>query len=177
MIISLIAALNEQRAIGIKGLMPWHISEDLKYFKAVTEHHVVIMGRRTFESIGSSPLPNRRNIVLSKTLFEGALTLNLKDSALSSASFCAVPSLKEALALCTDEDEVFVIGGGCLYAQALPLADKLYLTAVKMPVAGADVFFPAFDKQEFEIEREDPWQFSAKDHIPYRFLVLRRKRP
>lgn len=176
MIVSLIAALNEERAIGINGAMPWHISEDLKYFKAVTQHHAVIMGRRTFESVGSRPLPNRHNIVLSRTLSSDDLNFGLQDSAGSETRLSLVSNLEEALALCAGQSEVFVMGGGKLYSQALPLADKLYLTEVKMQVDGADTFFPAFDESEFEVEKEGPWQHSAKGLIPYRFLVLRRKR-
>ena len=121
----LIAAVNAKRVIGVDGRLPWHISDDLKRFKLLTTGHTVLMGRKTFESIGR-PLPNRRNAVLSSHPLSGVETFASLDSAL------------EAL---KGEEKVFVIGGGQLYAQTLECADELLLTIVENECDG-DTFFP-----------------------------------
>jgi dihydrofolate reductase len=124
----LIAALNAKRVIGIDGKLPWHISDDLKRFKKLTTGHTVLMGRKTFESMGK-PLPNRRNVVLSSRPVPGVETYH---------------SLDAALAALKDEEKVFVIGGGHLYAQTLECADELLLTFVDNPISG-DTYFPPFE--------------------------------
>lgn len=130
--VTLIAALDRQRAIGRNGNMPWHLPADLKRFKALTLGKPVLMGRKTAVSIGRS-LPGRRNLVLTRKMqapYAGQET---------------VASLNAAIAACADADELMVIGGGELYAQTLPLASRLYLTWVDTEVEAADTFFPAFD--------------------------------
>lgn len=125
----LIAALNLKRVIGVNGHLPWHISEDLKRFKLLTTGHTVLMGRRTFESIGRS-LPNRRNIVLASRPISGIETF---------------PSLDTALDALKCEEKVFVVGGGYLYACTLERADVLLLTIVENECDG-DTFFPPYEE-------------------------------
>lgn len=151
--ISIIVAVAENGVIGDKNALLWHISEDLKHFKALTTGHPVVMGRRTFESLGR-PLPNRRNVVITRqeVEFPGCETVH---------------SLAEALALFSEEEEVFVIGGAQIYAEALPLADCFYLTRVMHAYEG-DTRFPAWNESEwrlvasesFPCGRDFPWPFA-----------------
>lgn len=131
MLISLIVAMAENRVIGRDNQMPWHLPADLRHFKSVTLGKPVIMGRKTFESIGR-PLPGRRNLVISRNTewqADGVETVN---------------SLDAALALVNAHDEVMIIGGGQLYRDALPLAHRLYLTHIELNVDDADTWFPDF---------------------------------
>lgn len=155
MAISLIVAAAENNAIGKDNALLWHLSADLKRFKALTSGHPVIMGRKTFESIGK-PLPNRRNIVISRSL-----------SALDGCE--VVASVEEALALVNDGEEAFIIGGGSVYRTLWQKAARLYLTAVKTRLEG-DTFIPEIRPEEWkEISRED---FSAdeKNEFGYSFI-------
>ena len=129
-----IAAMSLNRVIGAGNKIPWHLPEDFKWFKQTTTGHLIVMGRRTFESIGK-PLPNRETIVLSRSPFRhpGVKTIR---------------SLDEVSAL-AGEREVFICGGAQVYAQALPLCSDLYLTRVKRAVEG-DTFFPPFEDR-FEL--------------------------
>lgn len=124
----IIAAVNKRRVIGKGGRLPWHISDDLRRFKQLTTGHAVLMGRKTFESIGR-PLSKRRNVVLSRRPLPEVETYS---------------SLEEALNALEGESQVFVIGGGELYRQTLPLADELFLTIVDNEMDG-DVFFPPYE--------------------------------
>lgn len=161
MTFSLIAALAKNRVIGQDGDIPWRIPEDWQHFKRVTMGKPVIMGRRTFESIGQ-PLPGRTNIVVTRNPefdVEGVTVTH---------------SLKEAIDKAEVEkaDELFVIGGNQLYAEAFGKADRLYLTYVDKEVEG-DTFFPEFDKREWrELERHD--HYSAKAEVAFSFVTLER---
>jgi dihydrofolate reductase len=126
--LAIIAAVARNRGIGKGGKLPWHISDDLKRFKGLTTGNAVLMGRKTFASIGR-PLPNRRNVVLSRTPVPGVETY---------------PSLATALEALEDEEWVFVIGGGDVYRQLLDRADRLYLTMVDGDV-DADTYFPEYE--------------------------------
>jgi dihydrofolate reductase len=132
-----IAAMSLNRVIGAGGKIPWHLPEDFKWFKKTTTGHIVVMGRKTFESIGK-PLPNRETIVLSRSLVEhpGVRTVSGLDQ----------------VALANEARQVFICGGAQVYAQALPLCSDLYLTLVKRTVEG-DVFFPPFEDQ-FQLVEE-----------------------
>jgi len=154
MIISLIAAMDRNRVIGIKNGLPWHLPEDFKHFKSVTMGKPVIMGRKTYESIGR-PLPGRRNIVVSTSGFsiEGVDT---------------VSSLEEALVLVADVDEVMVIGGASIYAQTLPLANRLYITHVNTEVEG-DAWFPEIDSNVWNMVEQQ--SFAADSKNPYDFTI------
>jgi dihydrofolate reductase len=136
----LIAAVASNGVIGAAGRLPWHLPEDLKHFKALTSGHPVIMGRRTWESLGKA-LPGRENIVVTRK----------RDYEAPGA--CIASSLVAALALCADAPDAFVIGGGQLYAEALAYADVLVLTEIQRPFEG-DARFPEFDRNDWrEVER------------------------
>jgi dihydrofolate reductase len=164
--ISLIAALSTNRVIGRDNALPWKISADLKRFKALTLGHPIIMGRKTFESIGR-PLPGRLNLVISRSAGSrpwGAGT--------EGPFWCA--SLKEALSTAQKQpapaSEVFVIGGAEIYQQALPWADRLYLTLIHQEFDG-DAYFPAWARESYrEIEREN----RNEGDLSYSFVTLER---
>ncbi len=164
--LALIVAIAENHVIGINNNLPWHLSEDLKYFKRVTMGKPIIMGRKTFESIGR-PLPGRTNIVVTRNADYQAESIKV------------VHGLKQALELCESIavvdgcEEAMVIGGAELYQQALPLADRLYLTEVHADVEG-DAFFPELEFSDWqEVGRET---FSAVEPNPYdySFVILER---
>src|SRR6185436_13379778 len=129
--VSLIAAMAENRVIGRDGGLPWRLPDDLRRFKELTVDHTIIMGRKTFDEI-KRPLDNRRNVVITR------------NPDFRPHGVTVVPSFKEALALGATEDEVFVIGGGEIFAKALPFADRIYLTLVHAQVEG-DTVFPHFE--------------------------------
>jgi dihydrofolate reductase len=150
--ISIIAALDEKNGIGLKGKLPWHISKDLKRFKSLTLGHCVIMGRKTFESIGKA-LPNRKNIVITK------------QSGISAKNVSIVNSLEEALEK-AGKGEVFIIGGGEVFKQAIGKADKLYLTKVQGDFK-CDTFFP-----DYSGFRQISEQKGESDGVKYSFVEL-----
>lgn len=142
MIVSLIAAMARNRVIGRDNALPWHIPADLRRFRDLTLGHTVIMGRKTYESIGK-PLPGRRTVVVTRQ--EGYAV----------PGCIVVHSLEAALAAADCADEVFICGGGELYAEALPLAERIYLTVVSLEVAG-DAVFPELPPGTFvETGREE----------------------
>jgi dihydrofolate reductase len=150
--ISLIAAMARNRVIGRDNQLPWRLPEDLKRFKALTMGHPVVMGRKTYESIGK-PLPGRLNLVLTRGPWSGPAGTD---------GPVPVVSLDQAIerARATGTDEIFVIGGGQVYELAMPLADRLYLTLVDGEHAG-DAYFPQWDEASFrEIERDERQGFS-----------------
>ncbi|MDY0200371.1 MAG: dihydrofolate reductase [Bacteroidales bacterium] len=158
--ISVIVAVAEDNVIGANNNLIWHISDDLKRFKALTTGHSIIMGRKTFESIGR-PLPNRQNIVVSR------------NPNLEIEGCTVVPSLQAAFALSAKESEVFVIGGGELYRQALPLASKLYLTKVHKAFEG-DTFFPDISMDEWREVYTEKGKPTDTDGLEFTFINLER---
>lgn len=158
--ISLIAALAANHVIGHNNKMPWRLPADLQYFRATTMGKPVIMGRKTFESIGK-PLHGRQNIIVTRNpayQVEGAVVAH---------------SVAEALAAAVGAEEVMVIGGAQIYEELLPEADRLYLTLVQAEFEG-DTYFPTFDAQEWrEVWREDHTP-DEKNPYPYSFLILDR---
>lgn len=143
-LIALVVGAAENNVIGNKGDMPWKVSADLKKFKETTTGKPIIMGRKTFESIGR-PLPNRRNIVVTR------------NAAWSAQGAETAQSLPAAIALAEHEPEIMVIGGGEMYAQALPIADRIYLTRIHASPEG-DTWFPAL--------AEDIWQKTRAEKLP-----------
>jgi len=139
--LSIIVAIANNQVIGINNALPWHLPEDLKHFRRLTTGHHIIMGRKTYESLGRL-LPERTTVIVTRNRdykLEGALIAH---------------SLEAAVALCQNDDEVFLIGGAELYQDALKVADKLYITEVDLTVEG-DAFFPVFDLNLWqEISRE-----------------------
>ena len=154
--------MDRARVIGVGNKMPWHLPDELKRFRSVTSGYPVVMGRKTFESIGR-PLPNRRNIVITRQ--PGYV-----------APGCEVaPSLTDGLELVGND--AFVIGGGEIYAQALPLANRLYLTYVDTEVAGGDTRFPQVDPAEWrEVERERH-EADERHAFAFTYVTLERVRP
>ncbi|MCM2359136.1 MAG: dihydrofolate reductase [Geobacteraceae bacterium] len=155
--ISLIAAMAENRVIGRNGAIPWDLPADRRRFRGLTWGHPVIMGRRTFESIGH-PLAGRRNIVLTRQpgyRVEGCVVVH---------------DLRSALEAAAEADEIFVIGGGELYREALPLAERIYLTIVHVTAAG-DVLFPELPAGEF-VEKE---RREVRDAISCDFVIYERR--
>lgn len=161
-VVSLVAAMAENRVIGRDGGLPWRLPDDLRRFKRFTVDHTVIMGRRTFEEI-RRPLANRRNVVISR------------DPAFRPGGVTVVPSLREALALGATEDEVFVIGGGEIYRLALPVADRLLLTLVHAEVEG-DTTFPAFEDQGWVLAEEEHHPADARHAHGFTFRRYERVR-
>lgn len=166
MLLSAIVAMNAERAIGQNGAIPWHLPVDLKYFKATTTGHCVLMGRKTWESLGR-PLPNRTNIVVTR------------QTGLSLPSCTVVNSLSAAISVARElgETEAFVIGGGELYREALPLLDRLYVTEVDCPAPRADVFFPDWDEREWILESRNFFKKDEKNPFDCVFSCWTRNRP
>lgn len=139
MAISIIAAIGRNNELGKGNDLVWHFKEDMRFFKETTTGNTVVMGRKTFESLPHA-LPNRRNVVITKNadyVAEGAEV---------------VTGIEEAMKL-TENDNVFIIGGGTIYTAFMPYADKLYLTEIDAENKDADVFFPSFDKSEYNAEQ------------------------
>ena len=162
MIISLLVAMDEKRGIGKDGKLPWRLSSDLKRFRELTMGHHIIVGRKTFESIGK-PLPGRQTIVVTRNpdyKVEGCLIAG---------------SVQEAIELAVErgENEAFIIGGADAYAQALDVADRVYLTEVHAEVE-ADTFFPKFDQSAWT-EKESSYQpADEKNQHACTFRLLER---
>lgn len=156
--IAAIVAMSENRVIGKDNQLPWHLPADLKHFKQITMGKSILMGRKTFESIGHA-LPGRKNIIITR-------------DAMYYAKDCLVfNSIDTALASLATEDEIFVIGGALLFQQMLPRIQHLYLTIIHQQFAG-DVFFPEFDMQEWhEVKRED-YEADALNQYSYSFIEL-----
>lgn len=157
--ITIVVAIASNYAIGKNNQLLWHLPKDLKHFKDITAGGTVIMGRKTFDSVGK-PLPKRRNIVITrKTVeIEGCEVVN---------------SVGAALALCKTEDEVFIVGGAEIYRQTMPLVNRIYLTIVHHSFE-ADTFFPEIDYKEWkEIEKEDH-ETDEKHQFAYSFITLER---
>ena len=158
MIISLIAVLGKNNEIGKGNELLCYLPSDLKRFKGITMGHTVIMGRKTFESLPNGSLPNRRNIVISRNP-----ELKIKGAEIYS-------SLDFALLKSINEIEVFIIGGAQIYEQALPFADKLYLTRIHASFPEADVFFPQINWNIWKETGREAFQSDEKNPYPFTFL-------
>lgn len=155
----IIAAMAANRVIGRNGAIPWHIPEELQWFKAATMGHTLIMGRKTHESIGR-PLPGRTTVVISR------------DSNRCFPGCSTTQSLAQALNLCGGHEKVFIAGGAQIYSQALPLTDTIYLSVLDQAFAG-DTFFPLIPAQDFtEISRT-----AIPGPLPYTRIIYQRRRP
>ena len=162
--ISIIAAVAEDGAIGRENSLLWHISEDLKYFKRVTMGHPVIMGRKTFESIGR-PLPGRKNIVVSRSgNFNNPNVEKAED----------LETLLKSLRRKRKED-YFVIGGASIYASAMQYAHRLYITRVFAKAEKADAFFPEIEEDKWETIEESSVLHDGENNIDFQFIVYGRK--
>lgn len=157
--ITIIVAQAKNRAIGIDGALPWHLSADLKRFRQLTSGHTIIMGRKTWDSIGK-PLPNRHNIVITRTqdlVLEGAQT---------------VTSLKAAIQVASNELEKFIIGGAEIYNLALPIVDTIEMTLIHQDIQG-DTYFPPVDSNIWEVSEHSEHQDDASG-LGYSFVTYKR---
>ena len=157
--VSIIVAIAQNGTIGDKNSLLWHIKEDMRFFRTTTSGHPVIMGRKTFESLGSKPLPKRTNIVITRAdrEFDGALTAH---------------SLQEAIRMAGDDPEIFIMGGAQIYREALNVADRMYITHVERDYDG-DTSFPEIDYSQWRLvdvvrhergeEYESPFEFRTYD--------------
>lgn len=162
MILSLIAGIGKNNELGKDNQLLWNLPNDMKFFRETTSGHPVIMGRKTFESIGR-PLPKRRNIIITR------------DATYMREGIEVVHSIDEALALFANtNEEIFVIGGAEIYKQSLPFADKLYITEVEKEF-DADAFFPAFDKTHWIESSRDSRSADEQHEVPYAFVTYIKK--
>lgn len=164
MILTHVTAMSQNRVIGTQNKLPWHIPEDLKFFRDTTRGHIMIMGRKTFDSIGGKPLPQRFHIVISRQDLQSTHPL-----------VKYVKTLEEAIEVAKTltpqwGDEVFIVGGGEIYKQSLPVTDKIYLTVIYQDFEG-DTYYPELPEAQFELvaksDRTEPVRFS--------FLTYQRK--
>lgn len=164
MIISAIAAMSSNRVIGVENQLPWHLPADMKYFMRTTRGHHVIMGRKTFESMGV-PLKNRTNIIITRDMFYSA------------SGIMVTHSLREALEIprVHEEQEVFIIGGAEIYKLALPVLDRIYLTEIDLEVENGDAFFPMFESSEWKIISEEKHDPDIKNQYSYTFKIFEKQ--
>lgn len=158
--LSAIAAMDQNRVIGLNNALPWHLPADLAHFKAITTGHPILMGRKTHESIGR-PLPNRTNIVLTR------------DPHYTAAGVVVVHSLDEAIAACPADEEIFIIGGAELYALALPKISRLYLTLIDHAFPG-DTTFPPLPETEWQAISRETHAPDEKNAYGFAFVTLER---
>jgi dihydrofolate reductase len=158
--VSIIVAIAQNGTIGDKNSLLWHIKEDMRFFRTTTSGHAVIMGRKTFESLGSKPLPKRKNIVITRADrdFEGAFTAH---------------SLEEAIAMAEGDEEIFIIGGAQIYAEALSVADRMYITRVERDYEG-DTSFPDIDYSKWRLVSEERHERGEEFDAPFAFLCYDR---
>lgn len=162
--LSIIVAIGKNNVIGKDNKIPWKISADMKYFSKVTTGKTVLMGKKTYLSIVEKlgkPLPNRKNVVLSRTEKE--------------ISDCEVINELNDFVEKNKNEEIFVIGGASIYEQTLPLSDKLYITEIDCNIDG-DAFFPAFNKSDWNLVSEDKHSKDEKNKFDYNFKIYERKK-
>lgn len=160
MTLSIIVAIAKNHAIGKDNKLLWYLPNDLKHFKDVTTGHTVIMGRKTFDSVGK-PLPKRRNIVITR-------------QAISIEGCEVVPSVEAAIELCKTEDEVFIVGGAEIYRQSIPLTNRIYLTIIDQDFEG-DTFFPELNSDEWQEKDREDFEPDEKNKYKYSFITLERR--
>jgi dihydrofolate reductase len=162
-IVSIIVAIDERRAIGLRGAIPWRLPADLKKFKDLTWGHHILMGRKTFESIGK-PLPGRHTVIITR------------DRSYRAEGCLVAHSLKEALSIARErgETEAFVCGGAEVYKEALALADRIYLTEVRARVE-ADTFFPEWERDDWVAVESTAHDADEKNQYAFSFTRLVRR--
>jgi dihydrofolate reductase len=161
--ISIIVAVSEDWGIGKDNELLWHISEDLKRFKKLTSGNAVIMGKKTWESLPRRPLPGRKNIVVTDDPNE------------SIENSVTAYSIDDALDKCGPAEEIFIIGGGSIYRQFMPIADRLFITHVHKK-APADIFFPEIDRSVWEIIEKEEFKTDESNNIPYTYTIYERRK-
>lgn len=159
MIVSIVVAVSENHAIGKDNKLLWRLPRDLKHFKDITTGHTIIMGRKTYDSVGR-PLPNRRNIIITRQpiTIEGCEVVN---------------SLDAALALCRDEAEIFIVGGAEIYRQAMHLTNRIYLTLIHKNFEG-DTYFPDIKANTWKTIEQEDFEPDEKNPLPYSFITFER---
>ncbi|HLS23961.1 MAG TPA: dihydrofolate reductase [Pseudogracilibacillus sp.] len=161
--LAFIVAMDKNRVIGYKNDMPWHLPKDLQYFKERTTGHTIVMGRKTFESLGRV-LPNRKHVVLTRTEANFPEEVTVLHS---------ITSLLDYIEERKDE-KIFIIGGGNLFSQMLPYVDRMYITEIDEVFEG-DVYFPEFDKDEWKIISKEKGPKDQKNPYDYYYIVYERK--
>jgi dihydrofolate reductase len=161
--LTIIAAISENRVIGRDGGLPWHLPADLKRFKRLTTGRTVIMGRRTLDSIGGRPLPERRAIIVTRN----------RDLTVPGAT--VVHTIEDAIAAAPDDQEVFVLGGGEIYRVALPHTDRMELTIVHAEFEG-DTFFPEFDERDWQVVEDERHEPDNRHAYAFSFRTYERVR-
>ena len=162
--ISIIVAIDKNRAIGKRNNLPWHLPADLTHFKNLTTGHSIIMGRKTFDSIGRA-LPKRVNIVITN------------NSSFSADNVFRVSNMQEAIELAERSDwpgEIFVIGGGEIYKEAIVMADRLYVTEIDTEVPDADIFFPEIDHNIWKENKREDHVKDSRNEYGYSFVIYNR---
>jgi dihydrofolate reductase len=159
MIVTIVVAISENHVIGKDNKLLWYLPNDLKHFKNITTGHTVIMGRKTYESVGK-PLPKRRNVIITR-------------QAISIEGCEVVNSIEAALNFCAGEEEVFIVGGAEIYRQALQLTDRIYLTVVHKEFEG-DSFFPEISNAEWKVVFREDHDPDEKNLLPYSFVTYER---
>lgn len=161
--ISFVVTMDQNRVIGFNNDMPWHLPNDLRHFKNITTGHTIVMGRKTFDSIGRV-LPNRKHIVLTRS--EQSFPEEVE----------VVRNTDEILQYAKDHEaeEIFIIGGGELFKQMMPYVDKMYITLIEESFEG-DVFFPEFDESEWELIEKEKGEKDERNPYNYYFLTYERK--
>lgn len=161
MTISLIAAMSKERAIGANNQMLWHLPKELGHFKRTTLNKTVLMGRKTYESLGK-PLPNRRNVILTR------------EQGLHIEGCEIVHSVEEALQKYGEDEELMITGGGEIYKLFMPIADRLYLTKVDVNIANADAYFPEFDEAEYQLTSSEFVEKDEKNKYSFTICIYDR---
>jgi dihydrofolate reductase len=159
--LSIIVAMDDNQLIGKDNTLPWNLPADLGYFKRTTTGKTVLMGRKTYESIGR-PLPNRRNVIISRNTNFKALGCEV------------VGGIESALELAKEDDEIMIMGGASFYEQMLPSINRLYITQIEGAYAG-DAYFPSFNRDEFVETFRESHQPDEKNKHTYHFTILDRK--
>ncbi len=160
--ISLIAAMSDNRVIGVTNQLPWKLPNDMKWFRKHTLGKPIVMGRKTFESFGARPLPERTNIVVTR------------DEHYHAPGVFVVHGIREALQAAGDVDEIMIIGGASFYEQMLPSAHRMYLTYVETVIEG-DAWFPSFDNSQWQEVYRKSNVADEKNPLPHMFVILERK--
>jgi dihydrofolate reductase len=162
MVLTAIAAVAQNGVIGKDNDLIWHLPNDLKHFKDLTRGHTIIMGRKTWESIGSKPLPKRRHIIITRNADYQAIGAEV------------VTSVEDAIALIENDDQPFIVGGAEIYKLAMPYVQRLELTYIHNDFEG-DTIFPDFDKSDWETISEERFETDEKHKWPYTFVQLNRR--
>ncbi len=159
----IIAAVAENNALGKDNDLLWHLPNDFKRFKALTTGHYIIMGRKTFESF-PKPLPNRTHVIITR-----------QKKYVAQENCIVVSDLKAAFAICPENQDVYIIGGGEIYKQSIDIADKMELTRVHVSQIEADTYFPEFDEKDWELIFEEYHSSDEKHQYPFSFLTYLKK--